>query len=293
MSAVADTTAPGRQPSYRRCFVCGSDNPIGLKVTFFQDERQVWTEFTPGQQHQGYPGITHGGIIYTLLDETIGRVAFIHNKWVVTARMQVRYRQPVPVGQKLRIEGEIVRLRGRALEAAGRALLPDGTVAAEAQRALYGVPAQYRQECRGSGFRATNRGGDPMTTNASTIAEAANEFLATLSPQARLDQQQEVLRFTRWLGGELAPGELGLRQIETYQSQVEATGADVAQRLAPLRNFLRYLEAQGYLVENLAKHIKVRRSTSSRRSALVNESAPVEVQTLTPEGFQQAEGRAG
>ena len=146
MSAVADTTAPGRQPSYRRCFVCGSDNPIGLKVTFFQDARQVWTEFTPGPQHQGYPGLTHGGIIYTLLDETIGRVAFLHNKWVVTARMQVRYRQPVPVGQKLRVEGEIVRLRGRVLEAAGRALLPDGTVAAEASGLFMELPAEYRQE---------------------------------------------------------------------------------------------------------------------------------------------------
>ncbi|MHB1133717.1 MAG: PaaI family thioesterase [Chloroflexota bacterium] len=143
---MAETGDPIRQPSYRRCFVCGSENPIGLKVTFYHDAQKVWTEFTPGPEHQGYPGIAHGGIIYTLLDETIGRVAFIHNKWVLTARMQVRYRQPVAVGQKLRVEGEIVRLRGRVLEAAGRVLLPDGRVAAEASGLFMELPAQYRQE---------------------------------------------------------------------------------------------------------------------------------------------------
>lgn len=121
-----------RQPSYRGCFVCGVDNPIGLKVVFYHDERKVWTEFTPRPEHEGYPGILHGGILYTLLDETVGRAAFLHERWVMTARMQVRYRHPVPIGSRVRIEGEILRLRGRAMEACGRAVLPDGTVAAEA-----------------------------------------------------------------------------------------------------------------------------------------------------------------
>ncbi|MHB1133716.1 MAG: transcription elongation factor GreA [Chloroflexota bacterium] len=126
-----------------------------------------------------------------------------------------------------------------------------------------------------------------MTTNVSTMAEAANQFLQSLSPEARLDQQQEVLRFVRWYGTEQPLNDLGLRQIETYQTQVEATGADVALRLAPLRNFLRYLEAQGYLAENLAKHIKVRRSTLSRRAARGSELPQTEAVQLTPEGFQQ------
>ena len=133
------------QPSYRNCFVCGKQNPIGLKVTFYNDERCVWTEFTPGSEHQGYPGIMHGGILYALLDETIGRAAFLRDMWVVTARMEVRYRRPVPIGSRLRVEGTIVRARGRALEASGRALLADGTVAAEASGLFMELPAAQRQ----------------------------------------------------------------------------------------------------------------------------------------------------
>jgi transcription elongation factor GreA len=124
-----------------------------------------------------------------------------------------------------------------------------------------------------------------MTLNANTITEAAAEYLGSLSPNDRVDQQPEVLRFVRWFGPDQPPADLGLRQVETYQSQVEATGADVAQRLAPLRGFLRYLEAQNYIGENLAKHIKVRR-TSTRKMMNV-ETVEAEVVQLTPEGYKQ------
>ncbi len=123
-----------------------------------------------------------------------------------------------------------------------------------------------------------------MTLNANTMAEAAAEYLSSLSPAERVDQQPEVLRFVRWFGAEQPPADLGLRQVETYQSQVEATGADVALRLAPLRGLLRFLEAQNYIGENLVKHIKVRR-TSTRKSAV--ETVEAEVVQLTPEGYKQ------
>lgn len=130
-----------QQPSYRGCFVCGKQNPIGLGVVFENDDQKVWTEFTPGEEHQGYPGIMHGGLLYTLLDETIGRAAYLREMWVMTARMQVRYRHPVPTGSHLRIEGEIVKVRGRMVEAQGRVLLDDGTVAAEAVGTFMEIPA--------------------------------------------------------------------------------------------------------------------------------------------------------
>lgn len=135
-----------RQPSYRHCFVCGVENPIGLKVAFFHDGERVWTDFTPRPEHQGYPGIMHGGILYTLLDETVGRAAFLREMWVVTARMQVRYRHPVPIGSRLRVEGEISSIRGRVMEATGRARLPDGTVAAEATGTFMALPSAMQAE---------------------------------------------------------------------------------------------------------------------------------------------------
>jgi uncharacterized protein (TIGR00369 family) len=152
---------PQRQPGYRRCFVCGNENPIGLKVAFYHDDRQVWTEFTPREEHQGYPGVVHGGILYTLLDETIGRAAFLRESWVVTARMQIRYRHPVHVGQKLRVESEIVRVRGRVMEAAGRIRLPDGVVAVEGSGLFMEIPAEYRQQLEEIVFDEPSRGESP------------------------------------------------------------------------------------------------------------------------------------
>jgi len=42
------------------CFVCGLENPIGLRLIFEEDEERVWAEFTPRQEHQGWPGVLHG-----------------------------------------------------------------------------------------------------------------------------------------------------------------------------------------------------------------------------------------
>ncbi|GIW07705.1 MAG: hypothetical protein KatS3mg060_2510 [Dehalococcoidia bacterium] len=110
-----------RQPRYRACFVCGEENPIGLGLTFWQDDQTVWTEFTPDERHQGYPGIVHGGLLYAILDEVTGRAAYLRASWVVTARAEVRYLQPARLGETLRFSGRIVNERSRALELAGEA----------------------------------------------------------------------------------------------------------------------------------------------------------------------------
>ena len=122
---------PLRQPGSINCFVCGRDNPIGLKVQFYQRGNQVVTHFTPGPEHQGYPDRMHGGIAYTLLDETVGRTGFIYGYWTFTAKFEVRYRKPIPIGQEITVVGEMTRDRGRAIEARGEILLADGSVAAE------------------------------------------------------------------------------------------------------------------------------------------------------------------
>ncbi len=121
-----------RQPGSRHCFVCGKANPIGLKVQFYQRGNQVVTHFTPGPEHQGYPDRMHGGIASTLLDETVGRAGFIYGYWTFTAKIEVKFRKPVPLGQEITVVGEITRDRGRMVEAKGELLLADGTVAVEA-----------------------------------------------------------------------------------------------------------------------------------------------------------------
>ena len=130
-----------KQPNSQMCFVCGVANPIGLKLAFYEDEEgQVIAHFTPREEHQGYPGVLHGGIIATLLDEVAGRVASHLDLWTTTARLEIRYHQPAPIGQPLTIIGRMTRLRSRALEARGEIRLEDGTVAAEASGLYIKLP---------------------------------------------------------------------------------------------------------------------------------------------------------
>ncbi len=59
-----------KQPNSRMCFVCGVENPIGLKLAFYTDqEGRCVARFRPKREHKGYPGQLHGGIVSTLLDE--------------------------------------------------------------------------------------------------------------------------------------------------------------------------------------------------------------------------------
>ena len=64
-----EKTIVKKQPNSRMCFVCGVENPIGLKLFFYTDDEDRCTaRFRPKPEHQGYPGHLHGGIISTVLD---------------------------------------------------------------------------------------------------------------------------------------------------------------------------------------------------------------------------------
>ena len=122
-----------KQPNSRMCFVCGIENPIGLKLAFYQDEEgRVITNFTPRDEHQGYPGAMHGGIVTALLDETLGRVAIATGRWMMTGRLNVRFRRPIPIGEPLTVVGEQVGWKKHVLEARGEIRLASGKIGAEA-----------------------------------------------------------------------------------------------------------------------------------------------------------------
>lgn len=132
-----------KQPNSRMCFVCGMQNPIGLKAFFYRDEQgRVVARFTGREEHQGYPGVMHGGIVTALLDEVIGRVAIAHGLWAVTAKLEVRFRHPVPLGQPLTLVGELTHLRSRTLEGRGEIRLKDGIIAAEAEGVYIRLPQE-------------------------------------------------------------------------------------------------------------------------------------------------------
>ncbi|MEE0338855.1 hotdog fold domain-containing protein [Acidaminococcus fermentans] len=119
------------------CFGCGKDNPMGLHLHFRTDENGCYTSFVPQPVHQSYDGRMHGGLISTLLDETMGNYPYMYeHKVAYTARLEVRFRQPVRIGDRIDVITKVKRRKGMLLEMTGQVIREDGTVAAEADGKL-------------------------------------------------------------------------------------------------------------------------------------------------------------
>ena len=134
-----------KQPNSNHCFICGRKNPHGLYMTFYDNgENEVFSEYTVTEDYQSYPGVVHGGIVAAMLDEVVGRVAMIddHHHFMMSVKLEVKYRHPVPTNTPLKIIGRIVKLRGRLGQAVGEIMLPDGMIAAESAMTLADVPAE-------------------------------------------------------------------------------------------------------------------------------------------------------
>ena len=125
-----------KQENSKRCFVCGLKNDFGLKAEFFEvASGEIRAVFTPCDFHQSYPGRMHGGIAAAVLDEAIGRAVNAGKDeavWGVTVDLNLKYRKPVPLGERLVVTGRIVKNGGRVFEGSGEIVLPDGSVAVEA-----------------------------------------------------------------------------------------------------------------------------------------------------------------
>jgi uncharacterized protein (TIGR00369 family) len=100
----------------QRCFACGPDNPHGLRLNWCTEGNTMYTEMIPSDKYQGWKGIVHGGILATLLDEAMTRLASILHGGALTAEITVRYIKPAQIGQKLYIRGEIVKESRKLIE---------------------------------------------------------------------------------------------------------------------------------------------------------------------------------
>ena len=133
-------------------FVSGPRSDAGLRLHYRLEEDAergplVVTDWTPRDpDHVGFPGVTHGGLIAAVMDDVMGRHAVLRRRWVVTARMEVRYRSAAPLGMTLRFEAWATRHRRTSMHAEARALLPDGTVVAEASGTFLPLTPELERE---------------------------------------------------------------------------------------------------------------------------------------------------
>ena len=133
-----------KQPNSRMCFACGLENPVGLHLHFYDNGHdEVLSEFAIHPNHQGYPGMAQGGIVAAILDEVGGRTMMIGDpmRFFMTAKMEIKYRQPVPVGAPLRAVGRLIKQKARLATAHAEIRSGDQALA-EAELVLSRVPME-------------------------------------------------------------------------------------------------------------------------------------------------------
>ena len=124
-----------KQQNSKMCIVCGLENDLGLKTSFYELENgELVAIFKPLEEHQSYPGRLHGGIAGTILDETIGRAIMIKEEdiWGVTVELNIKYKKPIPLTEELRVIGRITKDSRRLFEGTGEIVLKNGDIAASA-----------------------------------------------------------------------------------------------------------------------------------------------------------------
>jgi acyl-coenzyme A thioesterase PaaI-like protein len=114
------------------CFVCGEKNKDGLQLRIQRDgDRGVKTEFVADNRYRGWANYLHGGVIGLIFDELLGWNARYLGYDAMTARMEIRYRRPIPVGSRIIFQGTVEKESNRILEMRTHAYLEDGSLAAE------------------------------------------------------------------------------------------------------------------------------------------------------------------
>lgn len=119
---------------YSWCFACGKDNPQGLHIHFDIGEDACTAHFIPQKEHQSYMGRMHGGLVAVLLDEVTGNYLYCkEEKPCYTAKIEIRYRKPLVIGEEVICIGRELKRKGRMVEMQGIISKLDGTILAESK----------------------------------------------------------------------------------------------------------------------------------------------------------------
>jgi acyl-coenzyme A thioesterase PaaI-like protein len=145
-----------KQVEGRRCFACGTANPVGLKMRFYRNGNAVYSDIKLAKHFEGWENMAHGGIISTILDEVMSWAIICFRRTLfVTRKMELKYVRPVPLNTSLRARGRVmdedrgplIKTRGELFDDAGRILARSvGEFALVTEEKLADVPEGVKAE---------------------------------------------------------------------------------------------------------------------------------------------------
>lgn len=108
---ASSSDAPEQELSFPAdggCFGCSAANPDGLRMRFHRRGDSIVARYIVAERFHGAPGVAHGGIVATMMDEISCAVAvFVRDQRVVTGELSVRYHRPCPVELPLELEARV------------------------------------------------------------------------------------------------------------------------------------------------------------------------------------------
>ena len=131
---------------FGHCFGCGDLHPTGLHVIAHAgDAANLTAQFTVTKDHQGAPGLAHGGLLSLAFDEALGKLMWLIRAPAVTARLETDFLKPVPMGSTLFITAQITGQVNRKVytSAEGRLNSADGPLAVKASALFVVVPMDH------------------------------------------------------------------------------------------------------------------------------------------------------
>ena len=131
---------------FGHCFGCGELHPTGLHLVAYAGQGlDITAEFTVNENHQGAPGLAHGGLLSLAFDEALGKLMWLLRAPAVTGRLETDFLKPVPMGSTLHISARITGQEGRKVytEAIGRLNSVEGEIAVKAAALFISVPMEH------------------------------------------------------------------------------------------------------------------------------------------------------
>ena len=148
-----------RGSNYPNCFGCGADNHSGLRMNLMLEGDQLTTEFIPERQHEGWPGIVHGGVIAAILYEVMENWAYLNGITSMMRSMDTELKAPARIGEAIRAVSWLNDRDGRELSVAGRLSVVNRTIAEGTASLVELSPQQQRRLGIESEPRAETAGG--------------------------------------------------------------------------------------------------------------------------------------
>ncbi len=122
---------------YSKCFACGQDNLVGLKLQFYYENDFAVSKFKLGKEYCGYPNIIHGGIIGTILDEAMAKIIIHKEGEAVTYEMTTTYKKPVCSMTEYEVKGKIVSVRRKIIKSEAEIVDSNGNLFAKAEGTFF------------------------------------------------------------------------------------------------------------------------------------------------------------